>query len=94
MIKQEYYDLKSINSILFNQQTRIVSVFKDYLIFDDICEFLTCNYSHEQSRVLFQQYLKREKDKQIKLKSIATMPNYAALQNDTKAILIRNFKLK
>lgn len=41
MIKQEYYDLKAVNSILFNQSARIVSVFKDYLIFDDVCEFIS-----------------------------------------------------
>jgi len=45
MIKQEYYELKSINNILFNQQTRLVSIFKDYLIYDDICEFMTSSYS-------------------------------------------------
>lgn len=45
MIKQEYYDLKCVNNILFNQQARVVSIFKDYLIYDDICEFLTATYT-------------------------------------------------
>lgn len=45
MIKQEYYDLKAVNSILFNQQSRIVCLFKDFLILDDICELLDTCYT-------------------------------------------------
>lgn len=32
--------MKIINDIIYNEQTNVVSVFKDYLIFDDISEFL------------------------------------------------------
>jgi len=53
MIKPEYYDLKAVNSILFNQQAKIVSVFKDYLIYDDVCEFQTASYTTEQYDALF-----------------------------------------
>ena len=43
-IKHEYYNLKSVNDIIFNLNARIVSVFKDYLIMDDICDFFEANY--------------------------------------------------
>jgi len=36
---QDYNSNKSINDIMFNKSTRLVSVFKDYLIYDDTTEF-------------------------------------------------------
>eukprot|EP00347_Sterkiella_histriomuscorum_P009465 403341110 len=92
MIKQEYYDLKAVNSILFNQQARIVSVFKDYLIFDDVCEFLTSTYTVDQSKVLFAQYAKKEKERVLKFKTISNSPNYCILEQ--KQMLIKNQKMK
>ncbi|CDW74106.1 UNKNOWN [Stylonychia lemnae] len=92
MIKQEYYDLKAVNSILFNQQARIVSVFKDYLIYDDICEFLTSMYTSDQSKVLFQQHMRKEKERLQKFKTISQTPNYNVLES--KQILHKNLKFK
>jgi hypothetical protein len=40
LTSKEYYNAKIINDIIYNEQTHIVSVFKDYLIYDDISEFL------------------------------------------------------
>jgi hypothetical protein len=40
LTNREYYNVKIINDIIYNECTNIVSVFKDYLIFDDISEFL------------------------------------------------------
>jgi hypothetical protein len=43
-IKHEYYNLKSVNDIIFNMNSRVVSIFKDYLIMDDICDFIETQY--------------------------------------------------
>ena len=39
MIKEEFYTNRIIDEILFNSNSRIVSIFKEYLIIDDFCEF-------------------------------------------------------
>lgn len=40
----DYYNVKVINDVIYNDETHIVSLFKDYLIFDDISEFLKRTY--------------------------------------------------
>jgi hypothetical protein len=94
MIKNEYYDLKVVNSILFNQKTKLVSIFKDYLIFDDICEFLQGDYTIDQSRVLFKQAIRIEKERQSKFKSISNYPSFGNCNKDLRLILFKNRKLK
>lgn len=49
MTSREYYNVKIINDIIYNEQTHIVSVFKDYLIYDDISEFLKRFYYRLES---------------------------------------------
>lgn len=50
-LKQNYFDCtdifnaKIINEIIYNESTNIVSIFKDYLIYDDLTEFLKRFYS-------------------------------------------------
>jgi hypothetical protein len=46
---QEFYDLKVVNDIIFNENTHTVSVFKDYLIIDDVSEFLKRYYVDSDS---------------------------------------------
>ena len=41
--------MKIINDIIYNENTHIVSVFKDYLIFDDVSEFLKRHYNRSES---------------------------------------------
>lgn len=38
-----------ISDIIYNENTHIVSIFKDYLILDDISEFLKRYYMHNES---------------------------------------------
>ncbi len=45
LTSREYYNIKIINDIIYNENTNIVSVFKDYLIFDDVSEFLKWFYN-------------------------------------------------
>lgn len=43
----EFENLKVINDLIYNEQTHVVSIFKDYLILDDINEFLKRFYNGE-----------------------------------------------
>ena len=40
--------MKTINDLVYNEPTHLVSVFKDYLIMDDINEFLKRPYTTEE----------------------------------------------
>lgn len=42
---REYYDQKIINDIVYNEPSRLVAIFKDYLIYDDVSEFLKRTYT-------------------------------------------------
>lgn len=37
---EEYNDVKIVNDLIYNENSHVVSIFKDYLILDDINEFL------------------------------------------------------
>ena len=45
MTGKDYYNVKIINDIIYNESTHIVSIFKDYLIYDDVSEFLKRPYT-------------------------------------------------
>ena len=49
MTSREYYNVKIINDVIYNENTHIVSVFKDYLIYDDVSEFLKRMYNKLES---------------------------------------------
>ena len=40
MTGKDFYNVKIINDIIYNEPTNTVAIFKDYLIFDDLSEFL------------------------------------------------------
>ena len=44
LTSRDYYNSKVITDIIYNENTNLVSVFKDYLIYDDISEFLKRYY--------------------------------------------------
>ncbi len=48
LTSREYYNVKIINDVIYNENTHIVSVFKDYLIFDDVSEFLKRSYNKQE----------------------------------------------
>lgn len=37
---EDFYNVKVVNDIIYNESTHTVALFKDYLIFDDASEFL------------------------------------------------------
>ena len=43
----EFESMKVVNDLIYNEQTHMVSIFKDYLIWDDINEFLKRYYVRE-----------------------------------------------
>ena len=44
----DYFFSKVISDIMYNEERHVVSVFKDYLIFDDFSEYLKRVYSIEE----------------------------------------------
>lgn len=46
----EAYNLKVINDIVGNEPTRVVSIFKDYLLQDDMNDFLRKYYTLRESK--------------------------------------------
>ena len=42
---QAFANCKVVNDLIYNEPTHMVSVFKDYLILDDINEFLKRSYA-------------------------------------------------
>jgi len=48
---RDYYNLKIVNDLIYNENTHIVSIFKDYLILDDINEFLKRSYNIQETKV-------------------------------------------
>ena len=49
---EDFFEHKAINQILFNFKTHLVAFFKECLIFDDICEFMTAFRDTHQSKVI------------------------------------------
>jgi hypothetical protein len=44
----DIYNVKLINELIFNRPVRITSIFKDYLVNDEIAEFLKRYYTSEE----------------------------------------------
>ena len=40
LTSKEYYNTKIVNDIIYNENSNVVSRFKDFLIYDDVSEFL------------------------------------------------------
>jgi hypothetical protein len=45
---EDYQDVKVINDLVYNEPTHMVSIFKDFLIMDDVNEFLKRPYSFNE----------------------------------------------
>jgi hypothetical protein len=73
LTSRDYYNVKIINDVIYNENTNIVSLFKDYLIYDDVSEFLKRQYTFAEgeSRLprIFEFYEKYSK----------VFPNYVIL---------------
>ena len=59
MIKNEFYDSRKILELLnTHSRSNLVALFKDYLIFDDIYEFMTAIYSIRDSLQILTRHAK------------------------------------
>ena len=47
---KDFYNLKIVNDLIYNENTHVVSIFKDYLILDDINEFLKRPYTIAETK--------------------------------------------
>ena len=45
-----YINLRTVNDLIYNEQTKAVSIFKDFLILDDINEFLKRSYTFSETK--------------------------------------------
>ena len=84
---RESYNAKVINDIVYNENTHVVSVFKDYLIFDEVSEYLKRFYAKDESATrlpkiynFYDQYSK-------------VFPNYYAVFPENKA-MFKNIERK
>lgn len=68
------YNILKINEILSNSKTRLVSVFKDYLLFDDFSEFFKRYYNGKESKN------KIKKISNFFSKGLFIYPNYASME--------------
>ena len=68
------YNILKINEILSNSKTRLVSVFKDYLLFDDYSEFFKRYYNGKESKN------KIKKISNFFSKGLFIYPNYASME--------------
>jgi hypothetical protein len=57
MTSLDYYNLKVINDIIYNEQSHVVAIFKDSLIMDDLSEFMKRFYHYEESTTRLPQIL-------------------------------------
>jgi hypothetical protein len=48
MTSKDFYNVKIVNDIIYNEPTNIVAIFKDYLIYDDLSEFLKRFYDKDE----------------------------------------------
>jgi hypothetical protein len=49
LTSQDYYNSKIVSDVMYNENRHIVSVFKDYLIFDDFSEYLKRYYRDQEA---------------------------------------------
>ena len=49
MTSKDFYNVKIVNDIIYNEPTHIAAIFKDYLIYDDLSEFLKRFYENSES---------------------------------------------
>ena len=57
-IYKSKYNIMKINSIIFNKRTHYLSIFKDYIIWNDITEFLQIYYHNNIIKIYFKKYFK------------------------------------
>lgn len=102
-MSKEYVEVKSVNDLVYNEPVKLVSVFKDFLILDDINEFLkrpyTCNEQPTRFDRLTRFYEKNLIENQVypgwsglgdQKPRTHPCPNYAALLPEPACFIFKN----
>jgi len=83
----DYFNCKLTSDIMYNESRHIVSVFKDYLIYDDFSEYMKRYYRHDESAErlprIYSFYAKYSK----------VYPNYVALPRESR-FMFKNIERK
>jgi hypothetical protein len=89
MIKEEFYDSRKVMELLnTNSRSFLVAQFKEFLIFDDIYEFLTAVYPTRASLEI----LSRHADFYAQLKSLTVLSQYREDQIKDRHLVIHGIK--
>lgn len=89
MIKNEFYDSRKVLELLnTHSRSNLVALFKDYLIFDDIYEFLTAIYTVRDSL----QILTRHAKFYDSLKDISILTQYRESQIRDRHLILHGLK--
>jgi hypothetical protein len=84
--KPSEVDYKAVNDIIYDEKKRLVSIFKDYLLLDEVSEFLKRYYLIKESPQRISKICEYYE------KFAYTVPNYANVKQQN--ILIKNIKRK
>ena len=90
MMKQQFYDVQTINQILKNnKKRRIVAIFKDYLIYDEVAEVITEILKIRESVQIISEVAKEQTEMKNRSQSFHQTPNYYSL-TDVRWYLYEN----
>lgn len=90
MMKQQFYDVQTINQILKNnKKRRIVAIFKDYLIYDEVAEVITEILKIRESIQIISEVAKEQTEMKNRYQSFHQTPNYYSL-TDVRWYLYEN----
>ncbi len=90
MMKQQFYDVQTINQILKNnKKRRIVAIFKDYLIYDEVAEVITEILKIRESVQIISEVAKEQTEMKNRYQSFHQTPNYYSL-TDVRWYLYEN----
>ncbi len=90
MMKQQFYDVQTINQILQNnKKRRIVAIFKDYLIYDEVAEVITEILKIRESVQIISEVAKEQTEMKNRYQSFHQTPNYYSL-TDVRWYLYEN----
>ena len=79
-MKQQFYDVQTINQILKNnKKRRIVAIFKDYLIYDEVAEVITETLKITESFKIISETAKDQVEMKERYQSFHQTPNYYSL---------------
>ena len=90
MMKEQFNDVQKINNILKNnKKRRIVAIFKDFLIFDEVAEVISQKMSIRQSLKIISEVALDQQEMKDRYQSFHQTPNYYSL-SDVRRYLYEN----